>query len=150
MPKGKKTRNSGVLCTPQQKELRLEEAVDWLRKNPDARYTDFLNYFKPKWDLLRNQVSIYRREALEKLAEDVSAKILAKKELAQLGLKNMLRKAQAEGDLAMELKIRQEINKVSGVHTTNYDVTSDGDKIEGFNIKDLLSFNNDQNEESED
>ncbi len=100
------------------KEKRIEEAAIYLLEHPDSSYTDFVRVFghKDKWDLQRAQCNIYRKEALKRVGQTSSADIETARRLASASLKNLLKKAMDEEDLGLALKIRMELNKVSGAH----------------------------------
>ena len=134
---------TGKHTSKEEKARRVGQAAEWLLQNPDGRYTDFLNYFREKWDLSDKMLSIYYKEGGEKASELFDDKILLEKKRASISLMNMLRKAEAEGDLKLALSIRQEVNKVLGLYQTNIDVTSNGDKLEGFDISSIIGFKND-------
>lgn len=138
---------SGKYTSPEEKARRVGQGAEWLLQNPDGRYTDFLTVFRDKWDLSDKMLSIYYKEAGEKATELFDDKILLEKKRAAISLMNMLRKAQDSGDIKMELSIRQEVNKVLGLYQTNIDVTSNGDKLEGFDIGSIIGFNDDSKTE---
>lgn len=52
----------------------------------------------------------------------------------------MLRKAIEKKDLKMELQIRQEINRISGLYINSIDVTSKGEEVKAFDISKIVSF----------
>lgn len=131
---------TGKHTSKEEKERRVAQAAEWLLQNPDARYTDFLNYFRDKWDLSDKMLSIYYKDGGEKASELYDDKILLEKKRASISLMNMLRKAEENGEWKLALEIRKEVNKVLGLYQTNIDVTSGGDKLENFDLKSLVSF----------
>ena len=141
MAKGEKTRNNGVKCTPAQKEARLEQCVDWLYRNPDGRWSEFVAHFKAEFDILKNTANIYWKEAQEKLGSDVAEELSADRKRAVVRLIIQLKAAQKAGDTKLQLEISKEINKIQGLHSTKVDVTSDGEKVEPIDLKSLISFN---------
>ena len=142
---------TGKYTSPEEKARRVGQAAEWLLHNPDGRYTDFLTYFKAKWDLSDKMLSLYYKEGGEKATELFDDKILLEKKRASISLMNMLRKAEESGDIKLALAIRQEVNKVLGLYQTNIDVTSGGGKLENFDLKSIIAFNNgDDNTETED
>ena len=142
--------HTGKYTSPEEKARRVAQAAEWLLQNPDGRYTEFVTYFKAKWDLSTKMVSIYYKEGGEKATELFDDKILLEKKRASISLMNMLRKAEESGDIKLALAIRQEVNKVLGLYQTNIDVTSGGGKIENFDLKTIIGFNGDNNTEAED
>ena len=106
----------GKKCTNAEKERRIEEASIWLVEHPDAGFMDFVRVFTIKWDLSRDRVNQYRKEALKRVGQTSSEDIDTAKRLAQASLSQMLRKAMETGDLKLAFEIRKEMNKVTGAH----------------------------------
>ena len=142
---------TGKYTSPEEKETRIIEAAKWLLENPDARFMDFQDYFMEKWSLSYKMTSIYRKDAHKKVNELYDEDLLAKKKTSAIGLQNALRKAEKADDWRLALEIRKEINKVLGLYVSNVDITTGGDKLEGFSIKDIIGFDNgDDDSETED
>ena len=138
--------------SPTEKEIRIGEAAKWLLDNPSARWTDFIDHFKAKWDLTQRMVAHYYKDAQKKVSELVDENILAEKSGAAIHLSNMMRKAEKEGDMKLALEYRKEVNKVMGLYTTNIDVTSGGEKMSNFDLSKIVGFSEeeDTDERSED
>ena len=113
---GVKTRNINVRCTKAEKERRIEEASIWLVEHPDSGYMDFCNVFTVKWDLSRDVVNGYRKNAMKRVGQTSSEDIDTAKRLAQASLSQMLRKAMEKEDFKLAFEIRKEMNKVTGAH----------------------------------
>ena len=142
MPKGEKTRNNGVKCTPAEKELRLKECAVYLYENPNVRYTQFINHFTEKFDILENTANMYWKQAQEKLGSIIETELSADRKRAVVRLLKMLKKAESAGEAKLALEIAKEINKIQGLHTTKIDATTQGDKIETVDLRSLVTFSN--------
>ena len=122
MPKGQKINNGGYKkATKAEKEQRIEDSMQWVLQNPDAKWTDFVIYACNEWDIQKDQANKYLKYANEKLG-NIETNVEAARRVAELSLKNLLRDAQAEGDVKLALQIRQEINKISGLYTQRIQV----------------------------
>ena len=122
MPKGEKINNNGVMrCTKEEKEKRVDQASQWLLENPDSRWTDFIKWAGQQWNLQKDMANKYYRYATEELGH-VDGNVEAARKLAEVSLKNMLRKAVEDGEHKLALSIRQELNKISGLYTQKIQV----------------------------
>ena len=161
-PRGGKKRGNkpGVHTTKEEKDRRVGEGAKWLLQNSDMRYTDFQNHFQAKWNLTERMVAIYYKEAGEKANELYDDKIILEKKRATISLMNQLRIAEKDLNKTEDLKerniirkemlsIRQEVNKVLGLYQTNIDVTSGGDKLESFDLSQIVGFNKEEDKEDE-
>lgn len=133
--------------SPTEKEIRIGEAAKWLLDNPSARWTDFIDHFKAKWDLTQRMVAHYYKDAQKKVSELVDENILAEKSRAAIHLSNLMRKAEKDGDWKLALEYRKEVNKVMGLYTTNIDVTSGGDKMSNFDLSKIIGFSQEEQDE---
>ena len=116
MPKGDKFKYEKA--TNEVMAKRIEEAALYLLEHPDSSYTDFVRVFGNKWNLQRAQCNIYRKKALKEVGKASAENIDSAKRLASASLKQLLKKAMDsdEPNLELALKIRQELNKVTGAH----------------------------------
>ena len=125
MPKGQKLNNNKYSrCTAEEKEARIEKAAIWLYENPDLTYSDFVIWADAAWNVQRNQANLYRKEAMKRMGEVIHENQEAAARQAEASLKKMLKKAVEAEDLTLALKIRQEINKISGLYTQKIDVNA--------------------------
>ena len=149
---------TGKHITKEEKARRIALAAEWLLQHPDGRYTDFLNHFREKWDLSDKMLSLYYKDGGKKASELFDDKILLEKKRAAISLMNQLRSAEKDLESTEDIKernllrkeilaIRQEVNKVLGLYTTNVDVTSGGDKLENFDITSIIGFSKDEAED---
>ena len=128
MPKGIKLNNSGYSkCTKEEKEVRIEEAAEWLLQNPDSKWTDFVEWAKAKWNIQRDMANRYMKMANERLG-NVETNVEAARKIAELSLKNLLRLAIQDEDAKLALQIRMEINKISGLYTTRVQIEDSTEK----------------------
>ena len=122
MPKGEKINNGGYKkATNAEKEARIEQGAEWLLKNPDAKWTEFMDIFKAEWNVQKDMCNNYYKMAHERLG-NVETNVEAARKIAELSLKNLLRQANADKDVKLALSIRQEINKISGLYTQKIQV----------------------------
>ena len=132
-------------------ERRINQGVQYLLKYPNARYTDFVAVFKEEWKVEDRMVGHYHKRAKKKISETIDEDILAEKKRATISMMNQLRLAEKDLKLAETvrerslirkeiLEIRKEINKVLGLYTSNVDITSGGEKVEGFDISKMITF----------
>ena len=157
---GKKTRNIGVKCTPEEKIKRTEEMALWMYNNPDYKLGGLVKVFAEKWNLSRNQIIIYRRDTVKKMEEimgdvlkDKALEIMYNRRMAVSSLQNQLERAKSEEGIAgrkLELAIRMEIDKILGLHSVGIDLTSAGDRIEAFDIKSLVTFSKEEDDKAKD
>ena len=161
-PRGGKKRGNkpGVHTTKEEKERRIGQAAEWLLHNPDMRYTDFQNHFQEKWGITERMVAHYYKDGGTKASELYDDKIILEKKRATISLMNQLRIAEKDLSKTEDLKerniirkemlsIRQEVNKVLGLYQTNIDVTSGGDKLESFDLSQIVGFNQEEDKEDE-
>lgn len=136
MPKGVKPHYER--CTAEVKAKRIEDACTWLYTNPDAKWIEFIEWAKAKWDIEKGMANIYRKEALSKMGEVIFQDAESAKRRAVSSLTNMLRKVSnpenEEYDLKLAFQIRQEIAKIEGAYVTTIE-----HKVESemplFNVK---------------
>ena len=144
---------TGKHITKEEKAIRISLAAKWLLKNPDARYTDFQEYFQDKWDLSERMVAYYYKDGGKKANELYDDQILLEKKRASISLMNNYRRLEAKADKSIQeekllLEYRREVNKVLGLYQQNIDITTNGDNLEGFDISSIVGFsNNEDNDE---
>ena len=128
MPKGIKVNSGGYAkATAAEKEERIEQAAEWLLKNPDSKWTDFVEHFKAKWNIQRDMANRYMKMANERLG-NVKTNVEAARKIAELSLQNLLRIAIEDKDAKLALQIRMELNKISGLYTTKVQIEDSTEK----------------------
>lgn len=139
---------TGKHISKEEKDRRIAIAAKWFLENPDGRYVDFQDHFQAKWDLSERMIAYYYKDGQKKANELFDDQILLEKKRASISLMNQYRKLDAKEDKTIQeqkllLEIRKEVNKVLGLYTTNVDITSGGDKFEGFDISSIIGFSKD-------
>ena len=122
MPKGEKIHNSAHgKCTKSEKEHRIDQGAQWLLEHPDGKWTEFVKWAEQQWNVQKDMANKYYKYSTERLGK-VDGNVEAARRLAEVSLKNMLRKAIADGEDKLALTIRQEINKITGLYTQKIQV----------------------------
>ena len=150
MPKGKKTINSGVKASQEERALRVADAAKWLYQHPTGSWTEFIDHFTTLWGIQTNTVNIYRKEAFEKLNELIDDNLMADRKLGVVVLQRMYNRAASNGEHKLALEVLKELNKVQGLYVNRTDITTDGEKLEGFDISTLVSFSKTEDDATED
>ena len=125
MPKGIKTTPKGYMkVTKAEKDKRIEEGAERLLSNPDEGFSRFVEWAMDKWGIQKRQAAVYRKEAFGLIGQPMYEGVEAHKKRAIVSLENMLRMSmeQKDPDVKLALSIRQEINKLQGLHVQRVEV----------------------------
>ena len=75
-------------------------------EHPDYKWGDFIKWAEQQWNVQRDQANKYHKYSTERIGK-VDGNVEAARKLAELSLKNMLRKAIDDGEDKLALGIRQ-------------------------------------------
>lgn len=149
MPKGVKTTDKGYAkATDAEFQHRVSQVAKWLLENPNARWTDGINWIMASFDVQQNQANIYRKEAFKKIREEQGDDDFnVARKFSIIALKNQWTKAIADKDDKLAFQIQQEINKIQGLYTHKIQIEDVSEKPI-FDLTDGMDSNDSNKEDN--